>query len=112
MLLPWATSLLLLLAPALTQAATAPACSSGKAGDTAFETCGTFCKANHSASHCAPKHTQSNPWCCGTTAECPAGWCLALAGPFCKCKTCPYCAPGGLGKVVSAPGAPLPLRQA
>ena len=52
MLLPWATSLLLLLAPAL--AATAPACSSGKAGDTAFETCGTFCKANHSASHCAP----------------------------------------------------------
>ena len=54
MLLPRATSLLLLLAPALTQAATAPACSSGKAGDTAFETCGTFCKANHSASHCAP----------------------------------------------------------
>lgn len=117
---PRAASLLLLVAPALTEAATAPACSSGKAGDTAFETCGTFCKANHSSSHCASKRTHLNLECCGTTAEFPAEQCLALAGPFCKCKACPYCAPGALlashshghGKSTPTVGAAAALAEA
>jgi hypothetical protein len=59
-----------------------------------------------------------NPWRCGTTAEFSAGRCLALAGPFCKCKACPYCAPGALlaghshGKSTPAVGAAVAVAEA
>mmetsp|Transcript_34966 Transcript_34966/g.111306 ORF Transcript_34966/g.111306 Transcript_34966/m.111306 type:complete len:227 (+) Transcript_34966:153-833(+) len=115
-----ASFLLLLICaqPALAEAAnsSSQACSSGLTGDTAFTTCGSFCKEDKRANHCRFCKCRGCPYCpaaleantdkgkhtpcsTGLTGDFPyracASFCkIARASThcaWCKCSDCPFC---------------------